>query len=234
MAPEDLLELYDWPQPRWVRACMVMSLDGAVAGPDGTSGSISSVTDRAVLSAVRALADAYLVGAGTLRAEGYGPVRARPEHLARRRARRQADAATLVAVSASCRFDWATTRFQDSDLSPVILTTGLARDEDVESARAAGCDVVVVGREQVDAAEALEVLAGRGLTRITVEGGPRLLRQVVGAGVLDEMDLTISPVVTGSAPPGGAPAAAADGMHLAQLLEADSFLFTRYVREGGA
>ena len=110
----DLVDLYDWPQARWVRACLVQSLDGALAGPDGLSASLSSRTDRAVLAAVRALADAYLVGAGTVRAEDYGPVVARPELVQRRLARGQAAAPTLVVVSARCRFDWPSSRFTEA------------------------------------------------------------------------------------------------------------------------
>jgi nitrogenase molybdenum-iron protein alpha/beta subunit len=39
-SPGDLSEAYDWPATTWVRACMVMGLDGSIAGPDGLSGSI--------------------------------------------------------------------------------------------------------------------------------------------------------------------------------------------------
>jgi riboflavin biosynthesis pyrimidine reductase len=233
IAPGELVALYDWPEPRWVRGCLVMSLDGALAGPDGLSGSISSLEDRAVLAAVRALADAYVVGAGTLRAEGYGPVRARGELRALRRERDQHAAPTLVAVSASCRFDWPTARFQHSDLAPLVLTTARAHDADMASARAAGCEVVVAGSERVDLARARAILAERGLTRVTIEGGPQLMRQAVAAGLLDELDLTLSPMLTASGPDAAAPGAPVVGMRLAHVLEQDSFLFTRYVRTGG-
>jgi len=233
IAPEELVALYDWPEDRWVRACLVMALDGALVGPDGLSGSISSPADRAVLSAVRALADAYLVGAGTLRAEGYGPVQARAELQPLRRSRGQGRAPTLVAVSASCRFDWTTSRFQHSDLAPLVLTTERARGDDVAAARAAGCEVVVVGGQRVDLARAVDLLAARGLTRVTIEGGPRLMRQAMDAALIDELDLSLSPTLTGSGPgdPGLAGPSLA-GMSLAHVLEADSFLFTRYVRAG--
>lgn len=233
VAPGELVELYDWPEARWVRACLVMALDGALVGPDGLSGSISSPADRAVLSAVRVLADAYVVGAGTLRAEGYGPVRARPELQAVRRARAQGPAPTLVAVSASCRFDWTTARFQHSDLAPLVLTSERARGDDVADARAAGCEVVVVGGERVDLLRVRDVLADRGLGRVTVEGGPQLMRQAVAVGLLDELDLTLSPTLTASGTDSAAAAALTmRGMRLAHVLEEDSFLFTRYLRGG--
>lgn len=230
--PGDLIDLYGWPRDRWVRACVVQSLDGSFAGPDGLSGSISSPTDRAVLAAVRARADAYLVGAGTLRSEGYGPVRARPDLAERRLAAGQAPAPTLVAVSARCRFDWSSTRFTDSDNRPIVLTTESAADSDVAAAQAAGCEVVTLGRERVDLAAALAELTTRGLTRITLEGGPSLLRQAAGSGLVDEVDLTVSPVLVGGGPGSGGPAVSVVGLDLRQVLEQDGFLFTRYVRAG--
>jgi riboflavin biosynthesis pyrimidine reductase len=233
VAPEELLGLYDWPGSRWVRACLVMALDGALVGPDGLSGSISSDVDRSVLSAVRALADAYVVGAGTLRAEGYRPVRPRPELQAMRRERAQGPAPTLVAVSATCRFDWTTAQFQHSDPAPVVLTTERARGDVVAAARAAGCEVVVVGEERVDLEVARDILSERGLGRVTIEGGPQLMRQAVAAGLLDELDLTVSPMLTASGPgAAAAPATTLVGMRLAHVLEHDSFLFTRYLRRG--
>ena len=58
---DQVRDAYPWPDHgRWVRAMMVTTLDGAAAGPDGLSGSISSDVDRAVFDAVR-----RLVAAGT-------------------------------------------------------------------------------------------------------------------------------------------------------------------------
>src|SRR4051812_14687194 len=80
---ERLADAYPWPdRPLWLRAMMVMTLDGASAGPDGRSRSISSVGDRAVLSAVRRFSDVVLIGAVPFRAERYRPMLARPEDAA--------------------------------------------------------------------------------------------------------------------------------------------------------
>ncbi len=220
---------YAWPAARYVRACMVMTLDGSVTGPDGLSGSISSGTDRAVLSAVRRFADAYLVGAETVRAEGYGPVRARQDTVGPRAARGQAAAPTLAIVSASCRFDWDEARFQHSDNRPVVLTTHSSDPRD-RAAAASRCDVIVVGRDRVEPRDALDALAERGLTRVTCEGGDRLLSQMARAHLLDEVDLTVSPVLTAAARDGRPGPAVLDRMRLAQLLERDGYLFARYVR----
>ena len=67
-------ELYAWPDGPWLRVNMVSTVDGAAQGPDGLSGSINNDADKAVFDALRVDADVLVVGAGTVRAEGYGPV----------------------------------------------------------------------------------------------------------------------------------------------------------------
>lgn len=234
LATEDLVGLYDWPAEPWLRACMAMSLDGDVAGPDGRSGSLSSAVDRLVLAAVRARADAYLVGAATVRAERYSPVLADPRYVPDRLAAGQSAAATLVVVSASCRFPWQEARFQGSANPPIVLTTLDAQLADRRAASAAGCDVIALAGHAVDASEAVRLLRDRGLIRITVEGGPQLLRQLVRADLIDEADVTLSPTLIGGPRRGELGAAVLRRMRLAHLLEHDGFLFTRYLRPEGS
>lgn len=229
---DDLSDAYDWPAERWVRACMVMGLDGSIAGPDGLSGSISSATDRAVLAAIRRLADAYLVGAGTVRAEGYSAIHARPEVVERRVAGGQAPAPTLAIVSATCHMDWEDAAFTASDNRPIVLT--VERSDPAARAEAARwCEVLVVGEQRVEPRAALDALAARGLTRVTCEGGDTLLAAMVQAGVLDEVDLTLAPLVTAAPRPARPGPAVLTSMRLHQLLEADGFLFARYLRADG-
>lgn len=70
---DTLAALYAPPVRPWWRASMVATTDGAASGPDGLSGSINDDADGRVFAAMRAAADAVVVGAGTARAEGYGP-----------------------------------------------------------------------------------------------------------------------------------------------------------------
>jgi riboflavin biosynthesis pyrimidine reductase len=229
----DLVGRYGWPRPDWVRACMLLGLDGAIAGPDGRSRSISGPADRAVLAATRAHADAVLVGATTVRVEDYAPMRARPAHAAARQSAGQRPAPVLAIVSGTCRLDWDAARFAASDEAPIVLTTATASGADRAAPRAAGCDVLVVGQASVDPRAALAALRDLGLARISCEGGPTLLRQMLAADLVDELDLSLAPTLGGCAPAvPGLPALAR--MHLAQVLEGDGFLFTRFLRPGGA
>lgn len=229
VAAPDLPGLYDWPEPAWVRACIVMTLDGGLTGPDGLSGSISSRADRSVMAAIRSRADAYLVGAQTIRAEQYGPVRARSPHVGARVAAGQQPAPTLAIVSASCRFDWGSARFTDSDTRPVLLTVE-GVDPALRAAAEEHCDVIVAGEARVEPSAAIAALAARGLTRITCEGGMGLLRDLIRADALDEVDLTLSPTLTAAPTAGSSGPAVLARMRLHALLEADGFLFARYLR----
>lgn len=66
-----LLELYRPPRADWLRLNLVATVDGSAAGTDGTSETLTSRADRRILGVIRELADVVLVGAGSVRAEGY-------------------------------------------------------------------------------------------------------------------------------------------------------------------
>ena len=71
--PVDLHELYAPLRTPWLRANMVSTVDGSATGASGTSGGINNAADKVVFDHLRATCDAIVVGAGTARAEGYGP-----------------------------------------------------------------------------------------------------------------------------------------------------------------
>ncbi len=229
LTDEDLVGAYGWPEDRWVRACFARTLDGAITGPDGLSRSISSPADRAVMAAIRHFADVYLAGAGTVRAEGYRAVRSTPQRAEQRVARGLAPAPTLAIVSTSCAFDWEQVDFVHSQTRPILLTVGAAP----ESARRTAeqwCEVVIAGEQRVEPRLALDALAQRGLTRVSFEGGDSLLTDMIRANALDEMDLTLAPVLTGAPHGDQAGDAVLIAMRLHHLLEDDGYLFARYLR----
>ncbi len=211
---------------------MVTTLDGAAAGPDGLSGSISSDVDKAVFNAVRRLAAAVLVGAGTIRAEGYGPMRAKPEDAELRAAAGLAPAPVLTIVTGSLDLDFDDELFTDSTMRPLVIT-GAGPDPERAAAARAHCDLVATEEDRPSAASVLQILDDRGLAHVVCEGGPTLLESFVAADLLDEADITVSPTFAGTAETPRTPGLdAVAGFELAHVLTAESFLMCRYLRAG--
>ncbi len=182
-APADLDAAYAYPPldggATWLRANMVTSLDGAVQGPDGRSATVSSPPDRVVLSLLRRLADVVLAGAGTVRAEHYGPAQ-RP----------------IAVASRSLDLDPAAPLFTEATHRTIVLTCA-SSPADRQAALREVADVVVAGDTTLDVPAAVRALAERGLTRILCEGGPHLLASIVAADALDELCYTLTPSMVG-------------------------------------
>ena len=216
---------------------MVASLDGA-ATVEGRSGGLSNEADRQVFALLRAYADVLLVGAGTARAEGYGPVRPESEGLRWAWLRDGRPPSPPIAV---------VTRGLGLDLGGALLTDApphartivITTESALPGRRAAAArttEVIVAGEASVDLKAAVDALAERGHQRISCEGGPHLLGQLADAGLLDELCLTVSPllagpgadrIVTGGLPmPGGGTLP----FTLAHVLEDEGHLLCRYVR----
>lgn len=232
----DMLEgAYPWPESGpWTRVLMLRTLDGGVAGSDGRSRSVSSDMDREVLREVRRLADAIVIGAGTMRSERYGPVTSRADAAEERRGLGLATAPVLVVVSGGLDLPWDEPVFAASEQRPIVMTTEHAPTEAVR--RAGGhVEVVRLPGERVLAVDLLAALHDRGLRRVVCEGGPGLLESFAAADLVDEVDLTMSPRLPsyGPGPRRAAPGSPEPGrFELAQLLSHESFLFARYVRAG--
>ncbi|MFC9057596.1 pyrimidine reductase family protein [Streptomyces sp. NPDC057074] len=235
----ELAEAYAYPVPdggraAWLRANMVSTLDGA-AQHEGRSQPISSAADMRVFGTLRALADVVVAGAETVRQEGYRPARARAEFAEARRAAGQTPVPAVAVVSASLELDLTLPLFT-APLVPTLILTGAAAPQDrIAAAEKAGARVVIAGDGAgVDPVRAVSELAGLGHTRLLTEGGPRLLGQFVAAGALDELCLTVSPMLTaGDAQriAGGPPVGVPRRFALASLLEEEGFLFSRYRRD---
>lgn len=230
----DLAEAYGRLDPHpsgrpGVRLNMIASADGATA-LDGRSGGLAGPADRRLLVALRGLADVILVGAGTLRAEGYGPARLRPEIRERRLAAGWTAVPPIAVVTRTARLDWSTRFFTEAVERPIVLTTAAAPDDERGAAEKVA-EVVVVGEEDVDLAVAMAALGTRGHRDVLAEGGPALGAGLAAAGVLDELCLTVAPLLVAGpskrvldGPVLGPPA----GLELAGILEEDGYLFLRY------
>jgi riboflavin biosynthesis pyrimidine reductase len=233
----DLDEAYALPGPGrlHVRANFVSSVDGA-AEVGGRSGGLSSDADHRLFSVLRGLCDVVLVGAGTVRKERYGPARPSEERRARRQARGLAAVPPISVITSRVDLDLESAFFTEAATRPIILTTGAAPTERRQLA-AEVADVVVCGDNEVDLAAALEALVDRGLTRVLCEGGPHMLDQLVTAGRLDELCLSLSPVIAGPERLriiGGPALEEPARLELAHVLAADGMLFLRYLGSSAA
>lgn len=227
---EALFAAYPWPEGRWLRANMVMSLDGASVGPDGLSRSLSSPGDQRVFRSLRAFADVVLVGAATIRAERYRPMRPAAEVRSRREAAGLAPAPVLTVLSGTLQLPWAEPMFSDSTIRPIVLT-GEGADVDRLAEAREHADVVELPGRSVDPTAILDALEARNLRRILCEGGARLLGQLVEADLLDEADVTIAPVFAGSALTPRSPVLAPPRRFtLAHSIVDDGSMINRYVR----
>ncbi len=235
-----LQRAYPWPDgQRWVRANMVVTVDGRAQAGDGLTEGISSVEDKLVFGHLRADCDVVLVGAGTVRAEGYRALRPASAWRDSRVAAGRLPAPCLAIASISLDFDLDSDPFTapmgDKDVArPIILTTQQA-PADRRERLAEVADIVICGSSHIDTQVMLDSLEERGLTRILCEGGPRLLTDLLTAAVIDELDLTISPLLlmrsTGGLLDGAASAGQRSGhaLRLAHIIEAKSTLMLRYL-----
>lgn len=171
-----------------VRVNFVSSIDGA-ATHGGVSGGLSGSADQRFFELLRRLADVVVVGAGTVRTEGYGAMRVSDPSVAWRVAHARGEHPGFAIVTASLDLDPASEIFTRAPVRPIILTTeratGRARFDEV-------ADVVVAGRSRVDAAKAVAVLRARGLRRVLCEGGPTLFGSFLAADAVDELCVTVS------------------------------------------
>jgi len=211
---------------------MVSSVDGA-AVLEGRVASLSGPADQQLLVLLRSLCDVLLVGAGTLRAEGYGPVRAQAELADVRREAGQLPHPRLAVLSRSLDIDLASTAFTRSLERPIVITTELAdaqRLREVEEV----ADVLLAGSRSVDLGLAIDLVEQQGLPRMLSEGGPRALADLYAADLIDELCLAISPLVVAgqeSRLTNGPPLPQPLTVRLEAVLERDGFLFLRYLRD---
>ncbi|WP_129843037.1 pyrimidine reductase family protein [Streptomyces sp. RFCAC02] len=233
----EIADAYAYPAEHadggWLRANMVSSLDGA-AHHGGRSKPLSGAADMRIFGVLRALADVVVVGAETVREEGYRPARQRAEFTGRRRAAGQTTVPAIAVVSASLHLDFSLPLFTEPAVPTLVVTGAKAPAHGLAAARTAGVEVIVAGDESgADPVRLKRALAERGHTRLLTEGGPRLLGQLAAAGVVDELCLATSPRYTvGTAPRlmSGPEIPEPRDLALTDLLEDSGFLFGRYRR----
>ena len=188
MPHSDIPGLYSWPESAtghtapWVRCNMVMSLDGAVVDSEGKSAGLGTDADKRVFLTVRHDSDVILVGAGTARTEGYRPT-----------------SVPIALVTNQLNLDQSLPLFaQANGENPTTYIVTSQSAADLAPTWLAQCATIIAcGDTQVDLSAAIHELHNRGFDRIHCEGGPALLTSLLEAELLDELLLTVTPVLLG-------------------------------------
>jgi riboflavin biosynthesis pyrimidine reductase len=217
---ELLVNLYRPPREEWLRLNLIGSVSGSAAGVDGTSETLTNKTDRMILRIIRDLSDVVLVGAASVRAEGYFV----PRH------------AALAVVTGSGDLSGHRIRSggQRGALVIVCPTSAVPTVRRTLGDTAASIIEVSDDNGRMTAHGIIDGLRSAGYRSIVCEGGPGLAAQCVNAGLVDEFCLTTSPVLNGaSLPLFGGHEFAERQLTLTQLLsDESSFLYGRWALSG--
>jgi riboflavin biosynthesis pyrimidine reductase len=211
---------------------MVAGLDGT-ASVDGRVGSLSTTADQALFRRMRQIADVVLVGAETVRREGYGPVRLSEEARAQRQRQGQSPTPPVAVVSRSLAFDWAAKVFTEApEDARTHLITCAAADPERRAEAEEVATVIVAGDDRVEPAAAMQALADLGRRVVLCEGGPTWLGELVAADRLDELCLSIAPLMGGDPLPVSVtpPGAGLATFELRGAMAEDHTVFLRYER----
>jgi riboflavin biosynthesis pyrimidine reductase len=232
-----LAGFYGYPeglQRCWVRGNMITSLDGG-ATDDGKSSGLAGPGDRELFTLMREAADVILVGAGTVRTENYSGAQFSVAQRQRRHNRGQAEVPPIAVVTRSGQLDHDAKVFTRTETPPLILTSTNAAADTRRRLGAVAEVVDASGGDQdaVDDAAVVSALADRKLFRVLTEGGPALLGSLIESGLLDELCLSIAPIVVGGAARrivGGAGQVHSSMRRTHLLTDGAGYLYTRYVR----
>ncbi|GAA2355034.1 dihydrofolate reductase family protein [Saccharopolyspora halophila] len=229
-----LEDLYRYPagDDKWLAVNFVSSADGAVE-TGGQARPLSNPPDRKVLQLGSDLADVVLVGATTAMVEDFRGVHPGEETLKIRRRHDLADVApTAVVTTGSLPAD--APAITQAATTTFVITCASAPPAKQKAWKEAGAELIVAGEQQVDLAAAVRELAERGMRRIDCEGGPHLFGGLIEAGLVDELRLTVSPLLVSGAASRIAAGTPLDpvGIELATVLAEDGVLLLRYLVKG--
>lgn len=219
----------------WLFTNMVSSLDGAAA-VDGLSGPMGDDDDRSMFRALRASADAIIVGAGTVNAESYRPPQLSDEVSAARERAGRNKRPIIAVISASLSVDPTLELFTDPSYRATIFTSERA-DAANHAALEGRADIVTLGATGINMVDVVNHLGNDGYRTILSEGGPTLNGQLIHDGLIDEWNLTLAPLLVGGSAPrparstnaGNQPQALPD-YQLARLWTGDRAVFSRWIR----
>ena len=193
LSVDELANFYKAPESTWVRSNMAISLDGHYVDDAGSSRGLSSSLDVSILLLLRALSDVVVVGGFTARQEAYAPALPRPEF-----AHLSASPPRLCVLSRTLDFDVNDAMFQQDVSLPIIITseTREAIWEDRCAALHSVSEMIVLS--ELTGRSVINVLTEMKLKSVVSEGGPFLQQLLRADQVINELDVTIAPVIAGT------------------------------------
>ncbi|OIV38013.1 hypothetical protein BIV57_08025 [Mangrovactinospora gilvigrisea] len=191
-----LEELYAYPSERpWAAVNFVSSADGGIE-VGGRSRPLSDAADRKIYRLGSDLADVVLLGAGTAVREAFDGIH--PDTLAADRRRRHglAPVPPIAVVTTGRSLPPDAPVLTGAAVPTLVLAPDDVPAELKKAWSDAGAEVVPCGAHGiVDMRRALDALRERGLARVDCEGGPHLFGSLLEAGLVDELRLTIAPLL---------------------------------------
>ncbi|WP_099343932.1 MULTISPECIES: pyrimidine reductase family protein [unclassified Actinoplanes] len=224
---DGLVERYPRADRPTLRVNFIASADGAVS-VDGLSAGLQGPGDKEVFDTLRMLGDALIVAAGTVRAERYDALRLTAEDRAWRVAHGLPEFPLMVIVSGSLDLDPEQLIFSDAPIRPIVITHRGAPDSPIRAV----AEVLELGDDRVDLAAGVAELHRRGATQLLCEGGPGLLGSMIAADLVDELCLTVAPLLAGGSAGriASGPPTPPRPMSLRHALTREDMLFLRYTR----
>lgn len=206
---------------------VAMSLDGKIASTARELPTFPSHQDRLMMDRIRARSDAVLIGAATLRAADF-PIRIRSAALCRRRvASGKSEQPLNILLSARLRIPLHGRFFSDSKISRLVVTTIGAPQRKRKAARRRS-EVLVWKGKKINLHRLMRELHRRGIRELLLEGGGTTNFEFFRLGLVDEIYLTLCPVIIGGA---GSPTPVdGAGFNPREFLK---FSLTRIKRAGG-
>ena len=214
----------------WLMMNMVSTVDG-ITEIDGVSGPLGSPGDKDIFGTIRTLPDVIMVGSATALSEQYNPTSTSVSTKARRLANGAWPVARIAVVSSQLTFDLTLPMFQRPSQRPLVITT-VDADPSKISQVAEHADLIRCGSGSVDLPQAMRELSELGAQRVLSEGGPSLNGALLRDDLVDEVFLSVAPLMGGGSQRGVARGDIPNlhELELRHVLTEDHFLFLRYTR----
>jgi len=203
---------------------MAMSADGKIATANRVVASFGSPRDHEHLLELRSTADAVMCGAGTANSPDVTLGEGGPRHRHRRLRQGLAEFNLRVVVSGRATLEPDAGVLHEPGGPVVVLVCEHAPAARRRRLQAAGAEVAVFGKTRVDLPRALAWLKQtRNVNRLVCEGGGELNDAMFRSGLIDEIHLTLCPLVFG----GRKAPTIAEGLGFARLPDAPRFEWVR-------